>query len=159
LQRVLDIKKIEEKSKQAELMKVTETLAARQGELLMLRHALAELIAQISQKAPRERLSEQEHFLKWSQTADERAKSLEKEIEELGRQQKEKIAELLIVKRFKEGLEKLREETKQRFIKEQEKLEQKELDESAGVGFTRKMADRQACADETECLQYQESKR
>ena len=52
--------------------------------------------------------------------------------------QKQKIAEVLKVRRFKEGLEKLRAEAKTRFIKEQEKLEQRELDESATVGFARK---------------------
>jgi flagellar biosynthesis chaperone FliJ len=52
---------------------------------------------------------------------------------------KQKIAEVLEVRRFKEGLEKLRAEAKTRFIKEQEKLEQRELDESATVGFARKL--------------------
>ena len=50
----------------------------------------------------------------------------------------EKIAEVLKLRRFKDGLEKLRTEAKIRFIKEQEKLEQKQLDEGATVGFVRK---------------------
>ncbi len=54
-------------------------------------------------------------------------------------QQREKIAELLKVRRFKEGLERLRTEAKIQFIKEQEKLEQKELDEIATVSFARNM--------------------
>jgi flagellar export protein FliJ len=160
LQRVLDVKEIEERTKQAELMKVTETLAARQSELMMLRHALAELISEISRNSPRQRLSEQEHFMKWSAGADDRMKSLAKEIEELVRAQKEKIAELLKVKRFKEGLERLREQAKRRFIKEQEKLEQKDLDEAAKVVFVRGREAAEAETNEADCyLQYQETER
>ena len=53
-------------------------------------------------------------------------------------QQKEKVTEVLKVRRFKQGLEKLREEAKRQFIAKQEKLEQKESDERAGVAFVRK---------------------
>ncbi len=141
LQRVLDIKKIEEKTKEAELMRLTGTLAERQGELIMLRRSLAELAAQISKKAGAERLKEQEHFLRWSAAADEKVKGLEKEIAELTAAQKEKIAEVVKARRFREGLEKLREKAKGQFVKEAERLEQKELDEAGAVGFVRNLRD------------------
>jgi flagellar biosynthesis chaperone FliJ len=50
-------------------------------------------------------------------------------------QQSEKIAELLRVRRFKKALQKLRAEAKMRFVSEQERLEQKELDEGAIISF------------------------
>ena len=161
LQRVLEIRRIEEKTKQAELMKLTETLVERQGELIMLRRSLAELAAQIGKKEGRERLNEQEHFLKWSAGADERAKWLENEIKELVLSQKKKIAEVVAARRFREGLEKLREKAKQEFIKEQERLEQKELDEAAAVGFARSRSKEQSRANEGRKrnvdLEYQET--
>jgi flagellar biosynthesis chaperone FliJ len=144
LQRVLDVKKIEEKTKEAELMRLTETLAERQGELIMLRRSLAELAAQISKKEGTERLKEQEHFLRWSEGADEKAK------------QKEKIAEVVKARRFREGLEKLREKAKGQFVKEAEKLEQKELDEAGAVGFVRNSRDEEKKEQELS-LQYQET--
>jgi len=153
LQRVLDVKKIEEKTKRAELMRVTETLAGRQGELIMLRRSLAELAGQIRRKEGAERLKEQEHFLRWSAGADERAKGLEKEIAELIAAQKEKIAEVVKARRFREGLEKLREKAKEQFVKEAERLEQKELDEAGVVGFVRNLRDEEKKED----LQYQET--
>lgn len=70
--------------------------------------------------------------------SNEQIKKLKDKVSELESQQREKIAELLKVKRFKEGLERLRAEAKIQFIKEQEKLEQKELDEGATVSFVRK---------------------
>ena len=65
-------------------------------------------------------------------------KKLANEVSELESAQKQKIADVLKVKRAKEGLEKLRDEAKREFIKEQEKLEQKEMDEQATVSFARK---------------------
>ena len=59
-------------------------------------------------------------------------------VTELESKQREKIAEVLKLKKFKEGLEKLRVEAKMQFIKEQEKLEQQQLDEGATVLFVRK---------------------
>jgi flagellar biosynthesis chaperone FliJ len=50
------------------------------------------------------------------------------------------MAEVLKLNRFKEGLERLRWEAKREFIKEQEKLEQKDLDEIGKIGFLRKRA-------------------
>ena len=46
--------------------------------------------------------------------------------------------EVLKVRRFREGLERLRAEAHRRFIEEQSRLEQKDLDEMAGMGFIRR---------------------
>ena len=84
------------------------------------------------------RLVEQEFFLRYSAASDEQIKRIKEYVNELESQQREKIAEVLKVRRFKEGLEKLRVEAKMQFIKEQEKFEQKELDEGATISFVRK---------------------
>ena len=76
--------------------------------------------------------------MRYSVASNEQIKKLKDKVSELESQQREKIAELLKVKRFKEGLERLRAEAKIQFIREQEKLEQKELDEGATVSFVRK---------------------
>ena len=62
---------------------------------------------------------------------------LKQKTRQLESQQKAKIAEVLKIKRFKEGLDKLREEAKIKFFKEAEKLEQRELDERATIRFVR----------------------
>jgi hypothetical protein len=86
------------------------------------------------------RLREQEFFLKHSETTNESIKRLAKRASELESQQREKISEVLRVRRFKDSLERLRAEAKKRFIREQERLEQKELDERATTGFACKVA-------------------
>lgn len=131
LQQVLDVKVKEEQVKRTELFQLTERLAQIRGELLVRQKILKDVISSIAVKESHTRLSEQQLFLKYSWASDELIKQLQNKICRLESQQKEKIAEVVKTRRFKEGLEKLRAEAKKRFLKEQEKLEQKELDEGA----------------------------
>lgn len=137
LQRVLEIKKRQEQKERAELLKLTERLAERRGELLIRRKMLKDVIEGLAEVDPKERLSAQELFLKHAATNDEQIKKLKESISEMESQQKEKLAEVLKIRRFKEGLEKLRVEAKRQFFEEQEKIEQKELDEVASTSFVR----------------------
>ncbi len=138
LQRVLDIRRKEEQKARAELLELTEKLAQKRGELLMQQKMLEDIINGLTGENPKKRLGKQEFFLKFSAASDEKIKRLEDKVSELESQQRDKIAEVIKLRRSKEGLEKLRTETKMQFIKEQEKLEQKQLDEGATVSFVRK---------------------
>lgn len=138
LQRVLEIKKKQEQKTRAELFELTERLAQARGELLARQKMLENIIEELTERNPKRRLEEQEFFLKYSTASDERIKKLKDKISELESHQREKIAEVLKVRRFKEGLERLRAEAKIQYIKEQERLEQKELDEGATISFVRK---------------------
>ena len=138
LQRVLDIKKKEEQKARAELFELTQELAQVRGELLTRKKILEQIINDLTGDNPGKRLGKQELFLKHSATNDEQIKKLKNKKAELETQQREKIAEVLKIRRFKEGLERLRAEAKMQFIKDQEKLEQKELDETATVSFVRR---------------------
>ncbi|UCE49058.1 MAG: hypothetical protein JSW47_02735 [Phycisphaerales bacterium] len=138
LERVLDIKTKQEQKERAELLELTERLAERRAELLMRQKMLKDVIRGLAQADPKQRLSEQEFFLRHAATSDEEIEKLMNQVSELESQQKKKIAEVLEIRRLKEGLEKLRAEAKRRFIEEQEKLEQKALDETAAVSFVRK---------------------
>ena len=138
LQRVLDIKEKQEQKARAQLIELTEKLATARGELLSWQKMLEEIVRGLAREEPRKRLGGQEFFLRNSAASDEQVKRLKSKVCTLESQQKEKIAEVLRLRKFKQGLEQLREETKRQFIKEQEMLEQKEMDERAGVSFVRK---------------------
>ncbi|MHC4324070.1 MAG: hypothetical protein ACYSUX_07340 [Planctomycetota bacterium] len=138
LQRVLEIKKKEEQKVRAELFELTGLLAQTRGELLRRQKMLENIIAGLAQENPKQRLGQQEFFLRYSATSDEQIRKLEHKMNGLESQQREKIDEVLKVKRFNEGMERLRVEAKIQFIKEQEKLEQKELDDGAAISFVRK---------------------
>ena len=139
LQRVLDIKAKEEQTKRAELFSITGKLAQVRGELLIQKRLLKNIINSLTKERPMRRLGKQEFFLRCSATNDELIRKLESKVNELETRQKGKIAEVLKVKRFKEGLNKLRVEAKTQFIKEQERLEQKDADEMTIMGFARKI--------------------
>ncbi len=138
LQRVLDIRKKEEQKARAELLELTERLVEARGELLIRQKMLEDIINGLTGENPKKRLGKQEFFLKFSVVSDEQIKKLEDKVNELESQQRAKITEVLKLRRFKEGMEKLRTEAKMQFIKEQERLEQKQLDEGAAVLFVRK---------------------
>ncbi len=149
LQRVLDIKKKEEQTRKVELLDITEKLAHARGELLIQKTTLKSIIDGLTEEHPASRLGKQEFFLRCSVTSDELIKKLESKTNELKTRQKEKIAQIIAVKRFRKGLEKLRAEAKTQFIKEQEKLEQREADEMTTIGFTRKIMQRDRIGNST----------
>ena len=138
LQRVLGIKEKEEQRARAQLIELTEKLAEARGELLSWQKMLEEIVHGLARENPKKRLGRQEFFLTYSAASDEQIKKLKNKVHAFESQQKEKIAEVLKLRKFRQGLERLRAETKRQFIREQEMLEQKELDERAGVSFVRK---------------------
>jgi len=137
LQRVLDVKAKQEQIKTQELFVITEKLAQTRSSLLAQQQILRDILESITNENAKERLSKQEFFLKNSAATDEQIKKLKTEVIELEAKQKEKIAEVLKLRRFKESLEKLKEQAQKKYIEEQEKLEQKQLDETATLSFAR----------------------
>ena len=138
LQKVLDIKTREEQLKQMELFRLTETLAEKRSELLLHQQTLRAIMNDIAKDRSSGRLETQEFFLKHAATNDRVIENLRGQIKELENQRQEKTAELLATRRFREGLEKLRAEAKERFIQEQERLEQKEMDDGTTIAYARK---------------------
>jgi predicted nucleic acid-binding Zn-ribbon protein len=94
-------------------------------------------MAEIQGQAWAQRLNAQEFFLRHAATDDAQMRRLQDEIATLEVRRKEKTAEVLAVRRFKEGLEKLRAQAKEEYLREQEKLEQKEQDERTTIAFAR----------------------
>ncbi len=139
LQRVLEIKTKEEQTKKAELLKLTEKLTQARGELLRQKRILEDIIQRLTDIHPGKRLGKQEFFLRCSLTNDRLIEKLKGKLSKLESQQRKKIVEVLKIRQLKEGLEKLRAEAKARFIKSEEKLEQKESDEAATMRFARKI--------------------
>ena len=137
LQKVLDVKTREEQLRRTELFQIVEQLAARRGELLLRQRILQDLMAEIQRRESAQRLNAQEFFLRHAATDDEEMRRLQEEIAALEIRHKEKTAEVLAVRRFKEGLEKLRTQAKEEYMREQERLEQKELDERTTIAFAR----------------------
>ena len=141
LQRVLDVKTKEEQLRRIELFRLTELLAAKRGELFMRQRLLQNLLEEIRQVRSAERLNTQEFFLQRVAVDDEQIRKLKEEIATLEIRHKEKTAEVLAARQMREGMEKLREQAKEQYIQEQERLEQRELDERTTVSYARREID------------------
>jgi flagellar biosynthesis chaperone FliJ len=137
LQKVLDVKIKEEQLRRTELFQIVEQLAARRGELLLRQRILQDLMTEIQRRESAQRLNAQEFFLRHAATDDAEIRRLQEEIAAWEVRHKEKTAEVLAVRRFREGLEKLRAQAKEEYMREQERLEQKEQDERATIAFAR----------------------
>jgi flagellar export protein FliJ len=144
LQRVLDIRTKQEQIKTQELFALTENVAQARGQLLTQQRILKDILESIANEKPGERLKKQEFFLRNSAATDERIRQLKTNVAELEKKQKEMIAELLKIRRSKEGLERLREQAKKNYMAEQEKLEQRQMDETATLSFVRNERDSEA---------------
>ena len=138
LQKVLDVRTKQEQIKRMELFRLTEELAARRSELLMRQKVLQDLISGVGRERSPRRMTAQEFVLTHARTNDEEIRRLKTAIVELEVRQKEKTAEVLTLRRSKEGLERLRAEAEREFIRESERLEQKELDDRTNAAFARK---------------------
>lgn len=137
LQRVLDVRVKQEQVKRIELFRIAQELAERRMALLLRQRTLQEALAAIGAERPSRRIGDQEMVLRHAAINDERIRQVQEVIHDLEARQKEKLAELLAVRQSREALERLREETRQRFVQEQEKLDQKESDERAVIAFMR----------------------
>jgi flagellar biosynthesis chaperone FliJ len=69
---------------------------------------------------------------------DEKIQQFRDRILELESSHRRKAAELMEIRRSKEALDRLKEKARQRFIQDQERLEQKESDDQAGMAFVRR---------------------
>lgn len=139
LQRLLDIKIKQEVAKRGELVAITEQAVAVRSQIMVQRAALRKMLAELSQKKAKQRLSEQEFFLKYAHVSDEAIKRLEEELAELEKVRQAKIKEIMKIRRYRKGLEKLRAEARAEFQKEEQRYEQKESDAKTTVSFARKI--------------------
>jgi flagellar FliJ protein len=139
LQRVLEIKAKEEQIKRSQLLAITERLIKVRRQLSAEQQKLLKVLTEVAGREGGRRLIEQEFCLRCSRTNNELIKELTEKTRKLEQEKREKIADVLKARRFKEGLEKLREKAKENFIREQEKLEQKQMDEQATSRCARKL--------------------
>ena len=108
LDRVLEIKQKEEQARRAQLVDITQRLTQARCELFMQKRILQNLVDDLTKITPRQRLSQQAFFMRYSEANHVKIKKIEEDVRTLAVQQEEKIAEVVKIKRFNEGLEKLR---------------------------------------------------
>ncbi len=139
LQRLLDIRIKQEESIRAELVAITEQAVSLRGRIMMQKTILRRMLAEMEQKEGSQRLAEQEFFFKYAHISDERIKKLEEQLAEVEILRREKIKELMVIRKYRKGLEKLREKAKAEYLIEQNAYEQKDLDEKTSMSIAREI--------------------
>jgi len=139
LQRLFDIKMKLEEAIRAEVMTITEQALSLRGQIIMQKDLLRRMLAELEQKEASQRLSEQEFFFKYAHVTDARIKKLEELLEQVEKLRREKIKELMEIRKFRKGLEKLREKAKAEHLKDQNSEEQKYLDDKTSMSIARKI--------------------
>ena len=137
LQRLLDIKIKQEEVKRGELVSVTQQAVAVRGKLMMQRTLLRLKMEEVAEADATERISEQRLFLQLAHVVDRKITELEEQLAKVEELRQEKMQEVMEIRKFRKGLEKIRENDKVEFVKEQERLEQIDLDDKTSVRYAR----------------------
>jgi flagellar export protein FliJ len=140
LQRVLDIKEKQEKAAVTELFNLKEMVKQKEYEIDAEQTKLLKTLSQAKDQIKQGNIIGHEMLLKFSAANDKFIKTLKQRVGELEIKVKTKKKELLDLRRFKQGLEKLKTKACEKFNAKQQKIEQYQLDEIATVSFTRKAA-------------------
>jgi flagellar FliJ protein len=139
LQRLLDIKIRQEDAMRAELVAVTEQAVAVRSRIMVRKSLLRQMLGELAQKDAKKRLSEQEFFLRYSHVIDDEIKKLELKLAQLEKLRQTKIKEIIKIRKFRKGLERLRAKAETEFMREEQRYEQKESDGKTTVSFARKI--------------------
>ncbi len=139
LQKLLDLKIKQEQSLRTELIAVTEQAVALRGQILMERALLRQQLSETERMPGVERMARQEFLLQFSQVTETTIRDMEQKLELLEMARRSKIQEILTVRKFRKGLEKLRSRAQEEFEQEQQRQDQKQTDDRNSIGFARRI--------------------
>ena len=139
LQRLLDLKVKQENALRGELVAITEKAVALKGRIMMQKSALRQALAELEERQLQSGLYDRQIFFEFVHVTDSKIKALELEMAETEKMRREKIIEIIKMRKFRKGLEKLRAQAKLEFLTEQNKLEQSEMDDRVSISYARKI--------------------
>jgi flagellar protein FliJ len=139
LQRILDIKGREEEALRGELFEITQKALSVRQLIVVKQSEIRSTMAELRAKPDTERVREQGFVLRCIENDDEQIRRLSVRLEQIEEERKAKMFEIMKVRKFRKGLEKLRENAKTEFVQEQNMIEQKLLDDSTNISEARKV--------------------
>jgi flagellar biosynthesis chaperone FliJ len=137
LQRVLDIAQEREEALRNEIALLNHRIFQVKQEILARREAVRRLLDDIARQPLAERLGEQTLIMACASVEHRILQGLHARQSELENQRAAKMQDFFQARRARQTLERIREEARQRYLKEQARLEQIQFDESAHVAFAR----------------------
>ncbi len=144
LQRLLDVTVQRERAVRAKLFSLSRRIAIVHREIFRHQASLRSALAELAEKKLEKRLPEQQVFMRCSEAQEARLDRLKENLKGLKQQRTEEIATFTKTKSSRETLERLKEESLQRYTTEMIRQQQKQLDDSARTAFARKLIKQQA---------------
>ena len=138
LQRLLDVTVQRELAERAEMLRLSREIAAIRGHILSHRAILRELLDDLAREEIRQRIKRQQLIFESSQTRERQISKLEDRLKDLESQRREKTDKFIKTRNFREALERKRDEARRLYVKEQLKIEQKQLDEGSHISLARR---------------------
>ena len=145
LQRLLEVTVHREQALRAELLNLSQEIVGLRQIILARQAVLRSLLEELAREDLHKRFSKQQLFMNYVQNDQKQIRRLEQQLKELRTLRKQKNAQFLQIRSSRRTLERLRKEAKQRYLRAQLKLEQKQLDEVAHISFAGKLLDSRAC--------------
>ena len=138
LQRVLDITERREQVVRGELFALAGAITRVRQEIIRRQVLLRTVLEALAKKSLAERLAQQILFLRQSVTAASEIDGLKVELAGLEAERSEKTALFMRLRGQRQTLERLRAEARERHLREEDKREQAQFDETAHIAFARK---------------------
>ena len=141
LQRLLDVTTRREEALRSELVSLSQAAARLAQEIVtrqaLLRSALQDLGGQVLA----DRIARHEMVMTCSQVLDREIEAFAHRLDQCRQRRKQRTRDLLKLRASRETLERLRQEARQRYLRQQTALEQRRLDEAAQVAYARNALD------------------
>ncbi len=144
LHRLLDVTVQKERAIRTKLFSLSRRIADVHREIFSHQASLRNVLEELGGKKLEKRLPEQQVFMQCSEAEENRLDRLRENLNGLKKQRAEEIAAFTKTKSSRETLERLREESLQRYTKEVIRQQQKQLDEIARIAFVRKLIKQRA---------------
>ena len=139
LQRLLDIKQKHEDFARIELVTITEQIVIIRGQIMMQKMVLRNLFSELNQLDPQQRTQRQQECMEYAHVTDANIKTLHQNLEQAEQKRKNKIDEVVALRKLRKSLDQLRAKALIRYREEINQAEQKQLDESITTTFARKI--------------------
>lgn len=139
LQRLLDVKSKQEDALRADLMALTEQIAALRSRIMMEKIVLRDQMDELSAMRPDQRMIRQPEFMQYVHVKDALISQLGAELEKVEQQRQRKMNDLLAIRKFRKGLERLRHRAREDYDSRMSRLEQKQADEISCTAFARRL--------------------
>ncbi|MBS3734251.1 MAG: hypothetical protein KGY99_04920 [Phycisphaerae bacterium] len=140
LQRLLDVTAQRELALRAELFAFARRIAQQRQQIVHRRSVLDGMLEALGRDASAERLTRQELFMRYAETARQEIDSLNMQLESLRKQRRQKTAEFSKIRSSRKALERLREQARRRWRRDYMRFEQKVTDENANLAYARQRA-------------------